>query len=63
MLAASQDRMRRLAEDPRLIVPGHDPAVFDRFPEPGRGIARIAAGRQGSLRSPPAWRVAATPAG
>ena len=36
-----QDRMRRLASAPRLIVPGHDPAVFERFPKPGGGVARI----------------------
>ena len=33
--------MLRLAGDPRRVVPGHDPAVFARFPEPGDGIARI----------------------
>jgi glyoxylase-like metal-dependent hydrolase (beta-lactamase superfamily II) len=37
----AQARMLRLASDPRLIVPGHDPAVFTRFPTPGDGIARI----------------------
>ena len=37
----AQARMRRLATDPRLIVPGHDPAVFVRFPKPGNGVARI----------------------
>jgi len=42
---AAQDRMRHLANDPRLIVPGHDPEVFERFPEPGGGVARIAAAR------------------
>jgi hypothetical protein len=36
-----QERMLRLASNPRLIVPGHDPAVFERFPEPGNGVARI----------------------
>jgi glyoxylase-like metal-dependent hydrolase (beta-lactamase superfamily II) len=38
---AAQDRMRQLASDERLIVPGHDPAVFVRFPRPGNGVARI----------------------
>ena len=38
---AVQARMLRLAADPRLIVPGHDPAVFERFPKPGGGVARI----------------------
>jgi glyoxylase-like metal-dependent hydrolase (beta-lactamase superfamily II) len=38
---AAQERMTRLASDPRLIVPGHDPAVFVRFPKPGNGVARI----------------------
>lgn len=37
----AQDRMGRLAGAPRLIVPGHDPAVFTRFPLPGNGVARI----------------------
>ena len=37
----AQARMVTLASDPRLIVPGHDPEVFVRFPEPGNGIARI----------------------
>ena len=38
---AAQARMLRLAGDLRRIVPGHDPAVFTRFPEPGGGVARI----------------------
>ena len=38
---AAQDRMTKIAASPRLIVPGHDPAVFDRFPAPGNGVARI----------------------
>jgi glyoxylase-like metal-dependent hydrolase (beta-lactamase superfamily II) len=37
----AQDRMRALASSERLIVPGHDPGVFVRFPKPGNGIARI----------------------
>ena len=37
----TQDRMKTLASDPRLIVPGHDPDVFVHFPTPGNGIARI----------------------
>ncbi len=37
----AQERMTRIAPDPRLIVPGHDPAVFSRFPRPGKGVARI----------------------
>ena len=38
---AAQERMLRIASDPRLIVPGHDPVVFERFPLPGAGVARI----------------------
>jgi glyoxylase-like metal-dependent hydrolase (beta-lactamase superfamily II) len=34
-------RMGTLASAPRLIVPGHDPAVFERFAKPGNGVARI----------------------
>ena len=37
----AQERMVTLASDPRLIVPGHDPEVFVRFPTPGNGVARI----------------------
>jgi len=33
--------MTTLASEQRLIVPGHDPDVFVRFPTPGNGIARI----------------------
>lgn len=37
----TQDRMRSLASDPRLLIPGHDPAVFDRFPKVIDRIVRI----------------------
>ena len=37
----AQDRMKTIASSTLLIVPGHDPAVFDRFPSPGNGVARI----------------------
>jgi glyoxylase-like metal-dependent hydrolase (beta-lactamase superfamily II) len=37
----AQDRMRQIASALRLIVPGHDPAVFVRFPKPGGGVAKI----------------------
>jgi len=37
----AQERMRRLASESRLIVPGHDMDVFVRFPKPGNGVARI----------------------
>ncbi len=38
---AAMDRMATIASSPKLIVPGHDPAVFERFPLPGKGVARI----------------------
>ena len=38
---AAQSRMLQLAASPALVVPGHDPAVFVRFPAPGNGVARI----------------------
>ena len=38
---AAQDRVRTLASDPRLIVPGHDPAVFERFTRIADGIVQI----------------------
>ena len=37
----AQDRIRTLASDPRLIVPGHDPMVFDRFERVADGVVRI----------------------
>jgi glyoxylase-like metal-dependent hydrolase (beta-lactamase superfamily II) len=37
----TQDRMRSLASEPRLLVPGHDPAVFDRFPRVTDRIVKI----------------------
>ncbi len=37
----TQDRMTSLASEPRLLVPGHDPAVFDRFPHVSDRIVRI----------------------
>ena len=37
----AQERMKQLASKAELIVPGHDPAVFIRFPRPGNGVARI----------------------
>ena len=38
---AAQGRMLTIASDPRLIVPGHDPAVFTRFESVAPGIVRI----------------------
>jgi glyoxylase-like metal-dependent hydrolase (beta-lactamase superfamily II) len=35
------DRIRSLASDPSLIVPGHDPLVFERFTRTGDGIVRV----------------------
>jgi glyoxylase-like metal-dependent hydrolase (beta-lactamase superfamily II) len=37
----AQERMRQLAGDVRLIVPGHDPETFRRFATPGNGVAPI----------------------
>lgn len=34
-------RMKLLVTDPRLIIPGHDAAVFDRFPKIAERIVRI----------------------
>jgi glyoxylase-like metal-dependent hydrolase (beta-lactamase superfamily II) len=41
MNLAAQDRMRTLASKPALIIPGHDPAVFDRFPRVKENVVRI----------------------
>src|SRR4029077_2005051 len=37
----TQARMRSRAGEPRLLVPGHDPAVFSRFPRLSDRIVRI----------------------
>jgi glyoxylase-like metal-dependent hydrolase (beta-lactamase superfamily II) len=37
----AQDRMKQIASDPKLIIPGHDPAVLERFPKIAPNIARI----------------------
>jgi len=37
----AQDRMRTLASDPRLIIPGHDALEFERFPKVAPGIVEI----------------------
>jgi hypothetical protein len=33
--------MKGLASTPALLIPGHDPAVFDRFPRVSDRIVRI----------------------
>ena len=38
---AAQARMATIAASPRLIIPGHDPAVFERFPVVKPGVVRI----------------------
>jgi glyoxylase-like metal-dependent hydrolase (beta-lactamase superfamily II) len=38
---AAQDRIRTLASDPSLIVPGHDPAVFERYAHVTDDVVRI----------------------
>jgi glyoxylase-like metal-dependent hydrolase (beta-lactamase superfamily II) len=37
----TQERMKALASEPRFVIPGHDPAVFDRFPKVTARIVRI----------------------
>jgi len=37
----AQDRMRHLASDPRLIIPGHDPALMTKFKETAPGVVKI----------------------
>jgi glyoxylase-like metal-dependent hydrolase (beta-lactamase superfamily II) len=38
---AAHERIRRLASDLSLIVPGHDPAVFERYPRVAEGVVRV----------------------
>ena len=37
----TQDRMKSIASEPRLLVPGHDAAVFERFARVSERIVRI----------------------
>lgn len=37
----AQDRMKQIASDPRLIIPGHDPAVMTKFPQVAPGVVKI----------------------
>jgi glyoxylase-like metal-dependent hydrolase (beta-lactamase superfamily II) len=37
----AQERMEHLAASSALIIPGHDPQIFVRFPKPGDGVALI----------------------
>lgn len=37
----AQDRIKTIASNPSLIVPGHDPAIFERFERVAEGIVRI----------------------
>jgi glyoxylase-like metal-dependent hydrolase (beta-lactamase superfamily II) len=37
----AQDRMKQLAAKPELIIPGHDPELLKRFPNPQPGVAKI----------------------
>ena len=37
----AQDRMKQLAATPELIIPGHDPALLQKFPKTGPGIVKI----------------------
>lgn len=39
---AAQARMLEIAGSASRVIPGHDPAVFERFPRPGNGVALIA---------------------
>ena len=37
----AQARMLTLAASPALVIPGHDPAVFERFPSVAPGVVKI----------------------
>jgi glyoxylase-like metal-dependent hydrolase (beta-lactamase superfamily II) len=56
----AQARMKQIAGDAGLIVPGHDPAVFVRFPSPGGGVAHIVPPRAGTGRHRDRGRAAET---
>jgi hypothetical protein len=37
----AQDRMKDMAANSKLVIPGHDPAVMTKFPHPVLGVAKI----------------------
>ena len=37
----AQDRMKQIAAESRLVIPGHDPAVFERFQKAGARAVKI----------------------
>jgi len=37
----AQDRMKQLAASPKLVIPGHDPAVMTSFPSVAPGVVKI----------------------
>lgn len=37
----AQDRMKQIAANPKFIIPGHDPAVFEKFPKVAERVVRI----------------------
>lgn len=37
----AQDRMKQIAASPKLVIPGHDPAMFERFPKVAERVVRI----------------------
>jgi glyoxylase-like metal-dependent hydrolase (beta-lactamase superfamily II) len=37
----AQDRMKRLAARPEMVIPGHDPAVFTNFPKISDRIVKL----------------------
>lgn len=45
MNLSAQARMVHLAGSPARVIPGHDPAVFTKFPQVGPNTVRIAPGR------------------
>ena len=49
----AQDRMRRLAAEERLVVPGHDAEVFSRFPSSAPDVVRIDATQPADSTEPP----------
>lgn len=37
----AQNRMKQIAANPKFIIPGHDPAMFERFPKVAERVVRI----------------------
>ncbi len=39
---ASFEKVKKVVSSPDLLIPGHDPLLMSKYPQPGDGVARVA---------------------